>query len=193
MRSRRPPFGRLCLGAVLWCAAFGALGATTLYKWVDENGVTHYSDRPEPGAQRIKVAAAQSYQGGGTAPAAERRAQPSPAAAAPSYTSLQITNPEDGAVLWNTGGHVDVAAALEPNLADGHQLWFVIDGKSQQASAGGGASLEVPRGSHTLVATVTDAAGKEMISSAPVSFVVRQTSMVQPPQGPALPKPKPKS
>jgi hypothetical protein len=190
MRSRRSTLGRLWLGAALCCAAVAAHGSTTLYKWVDADGVTHYSDRPEPGAQKVKIAEAQTYKGGEPAAAAPR-AQPSGPAASVSYTRLEITSPEDGAVLWNTGGRVEVGAALEPALADGHQLWFLIDGKSQPAGPGGTASLEVPRGSHTLAAAVTDAAGKELISSAPISFVVQHTSIAQPPQGPALPKPKP--
>ena len=191
MRSRRSFFVRWCLGAALCGAAFAAHGATTLYKWVDASGVTHYSDRPEPGAQKVRIAAAQTYKGGAT-PAPAARTPPSGPAAPVSYSRLQITNPEDGAVLWNTGGRVEVGAALEPELGDGHQLWFVIDGKSQQVSGDGTASIDVVRGQHTLVATVTDANGDEMISSAQVTFVVRQTSIAQPPQGPALPKPKPK-
>jgi hypothetical protein len=192
MGSRRSSIGRLCVAAVLCCAAAAAHGTTTLYKWVDADGVTHYSDRPEPGAQKVKIAPAQTYQGGAQR-AAEPRAQSNRPPPSASYTRLEITNPEDGGVLWNTGGRVEVGAALEPELADGHQLWFVVDGKSQQANPGGTASLEVPRGSHTLLATVTDAAGNELISSAPISFVVQHTSIGQPPQGPALPKPKPKS
>jgi Domain of unknown function (DUF4124)/Penicillin-Binding Protein C-terminus Family len=188
MRFGRSIVGRLCLGAALCCTAFIAHGSTTLYKWVDAEGVTHYSDRPEPGAQKVKIAPAQTYKGG-SPPATASRAQPSAPATSVGYSRLEITNPENGAVLWNTGGRVDVGAALEPELADGHQLWFMVDGKTQQAASGGTASLEVPRGSHTLVATVTDAAGKELISSAPVSIVVQQTTVAQPPQGPGLPKP----
>ena len=193
MGSRRSPVGRLCLGAALCCVALVADGSTTLYKWVDADGVTHYSDRPEPGAQKVKIAAAQTYKGGAPSATAPRP-QPSAPAVSVSYSRLEITNPENGAVLWNTGGRIDVGAALEPELADGHQLWFVVDGKMQQAASGGTASLEVPRGSHTLVATVTDAAGKELISSAPISIVVQQTSIGQPPQGPLVtrpPKPTP--
>jgi hypothetical protein len=139
MRSRRSPFGRLCLGAVLWCAAVGALGATTLYKWVDANGVTHYSDRPEPGAQRVTVAAAQTYKGQSAA-AAEPRARQGRPAEQVSYTRLEVSSPEDGAVLWNTGSRIDVAAAIEPDLANGNQLWFILDGKSQPAAPGGTAT-----------------------------------------------------
>jgi hypothetical protein len=189
MRSRRSTLGRLCFGAALWCVAFAACGAATLYKWVDADGVTHYSDRPEPGAQKVRIAAAQTYKSGPAATPATRE-QPKRPAATQGYTSLSITGPEDGAVLWNTGGRVELVAALEPGLADGHQLWFVVDGKSQQASAEGATAIAVTRGEHTVVATVTDANGDEMISSAPITFVVRQTSIAQPPQGPALPKPK---
>ncbi len=193
MRSWRSSLGRLCLGAALCCSAVAAHGATTLYKWVDADGVTHYSDRPEPGAQKVKIAAAQTYKGGGKTVAEPSRTEPNRAAASVSYTRLEITNPEDGAVLWNTGGRVEVGAVLEPALADGHQLWFVVDGTTPQAATGGTASLEVARGSHTLVATVTDSSGKELITSAPISFVVHQTSIAQPPQGPLLPKPTPHS
>ncbi len=185
--------GRISLGAALCLALCCAQAGTTLYKWVDADGVTHYSDRPEPGAQKVKIAEAQTYQGGGAKPADQRR-QPSHPATEKSYTHLAITNPEDGAVLWNTGGHVEVGADLEPGLADGHQLWFLVDGKSQAASADGPTSLELARGTHTIAASVTDAAGLELITSAPISVIVRQTSTAQPPQGPALPKPtKPRS
>jgi hypothetical protein len=193
MRSSRSPLGRLCLGAALWCVVLAASGATTLYKWVDADGVTHYSDRPEPGAQKVKIAPAQTYKGGMQPTTADSRPRPTTATAtASSYTRLEIMGPEDGAVLWNTGGRVAIVAALEPALADGHQLWFVVDGKSKQASAEGTAEVEASRGSHTVVASVTDATGAELITSAPVSFVVRQTSSETPPQGPSLPKPQPK-
>jgi hypothetical protein len=187
MRSTRSTMGRISLGAALCFALFCAQASTTLYKWVDADGVTHYSDRPEPGAQKVRIAEAQTYQGG-VAKSADSRRQPSRPATDASYTRLAITNPEDGAVLWNTGGHVEVGAAVEPDLADGHQLWIVVDGKSQAASAGGSTSLELARGSHTIAASVTDAAGQELITSAPISVIVRQTSSAQPPQGPALPK-----
>src|SRR5262252_10689165 len=41
--------------------------ATTVYKWVDENGVVHYSDQPHPNAEKVHVQAVQTYKAG-TAP-----------------------------------------------------------------------------------------------------------------------------
>ena len=36
---------------------FGLLAASTAlaqaYRWVDDDGITHYSDRPVPGAERV--------------------------------------------------------------------------------------------------------------------------------------------
>ncbi len=185
-------FGRLCIAALLWCAAGGALGATTLYKWVDADGITHYSDTPEPGAEKVKIAAVQTYKSTPSQATATRQ-PPKRAGATVGYTRLEITNPTDGAVLWNTGGRVEVGAELEPSLAAGHQLWFLVDGKSQQGTPGGATSIEVPRGSHTLAASVTDADGNELITSAPITFVVRQNSAIaRPPEGPSVNPLKPK-
>jgi hypothetical protein len=52
-------------------------------------------------------------------------------------------------------------------------------------------SFTVDRGTHTLAAVVTDGAGKELISSAGVTFYVREHSINQnPPRGPLLTPPK---
>ena len=44
-----------------------ALAAQTVWKWVDSNGVTHYADRPVPGATRMELS-------GGTSRASSRGA-----------------------------------------------------------------------------------------------------------------------
>ena len=35
--------------------------AATVYKWVDDKGVTHFSDQPNPGAAKVHVDSPQSY------------------------------------------------------------------------------------------------------------------------------------
>jgi len=187
MRSPSPRLIRIILVAL--CAGFAASAAHAgkLYKWVDANGVTHFSDVPAEGAQAVNVDGAQSYR----APAS-RGVEPTPAGAPAAghvsgYSSLAVTVPADGAVLWNADGRIAVAASLEPALAGGHHLWFELDGARHEAN---GASAEVPaaRGEHSLAAVVTDQVGAEIVRSATVSFVVRQNSAITPPQGPALPK-----
>ena len=52
-----PAIGRAlggCLAAALAFAAFDA-AAQAMYKWVDEKGVTHFSEQPPPDAKATKV------------------------------------------------------------------------------------------------------------------------------------------
>jgi Domain of unknown function (DUF4124) len=53
--------GLLALGGMAMAADPGS-GATTLYRWVDAQGVVHYSDTPQPGAQKLQIAPAQTFQ-----------------------------------------------------------------------------------------------------------------------------------
>ena len=193
MRLRPSPLCRLALIAVLCGAGFGARAGSTLYKWVDANGITHYSDVPAQGAAKIQAEPAQSYHSPAV-PAARPRAAPAAPGARVDYTSIAITSPVDGAVLWNADGRVGVSAALEPGLANGHHLWFVLDGARQTDSADGSMStqLQVARGEHTVAVTVTDASDTEVASSAAVSFAVRQNSAVNAPRGPTLAPKKPR-
>jgi len=38
-----------------------ASGSATVYRWVDAQGVVHYSDHPRPGAQRLQIQPAQTF------------------------------------------------------------------------------------------------------------------------------------
>src|SRR5688572_24922204 len=80
---------------------WGSALSTTVYKWVDENGVTHYSDQPHPGATKLEVGAVQTY----SAPAAPR---PAPAASArpraqdgPIYAACELSQPTNDQVYFN--------------------------------------------------------------------------------------------
>ena len=176
----------VALGGFVVCAQASA----TLYKWVDSDGVTHYSDRPAPGAQKVNVASAQTYKGGTTAAPARR---PSATASAPKFTRVEVTRPTEGEAFVNIGGHIDAAAVVEPGLGSGNQLWFVLDGTRQPEPSGPGLSMgfDVERGTHTLAVVVTDDSGRELVSSAGITFYVRQNSIIaNPPRGPLLTPPK---
>jgi hypothetical protein len=189
MRSRYSATSRLCLVVALAGAAFVAHGGTPLYKWVDAKGVTHYSDVPEPGATSVEVEGAQGYSAPAVAGARSQGSRGAAATSATAYKMLAISSPEEGGVVWRSDGFVGVSAALEPGLASGHHLWFVVDGTRQSEPADAlSTRVELPRGTHTVSAVVTDANGAELLGSSPVTFNVRQNSAVTPPQGPALPK-----
>jgi len=192
MRSRSPFFRRLVACAAVAALSAGA-GATTLYRWVDAQGVTHYSDRPAPGAEKFEVAAAPSSRSSGPAPESGG-ARPVQKRPQDLYARIEITTPTEGQVFF-TADRVPVSAAVEPELASGHQVWFVLDGIRQMGSGGESlsASLEVERGAHTLTALITDADGRQLMASPPVKFVMRQNSAISPPTGPLVPpRPTPK-
>src|ERR1700729_1916615 len=88
---------------LLLLLAFSASAwSATVYKWVDDNGVVHFSDQPNPKAQKLEISAAQTYgsQGAASKPAA------APAAAAPVTSGVPavcvIDTPQQGAVFLDT-------------------------------------------------------------------------------------------
>lgn len=175
----------LLLSAVL------ALGGAEVFRWVDADGVVHYSDRPRAGAERLVIESAP----------ATRLAPASPTAPRPvideqgylPYRSLAIASPEQDEVLWNIEGQLDVAVTVDPPLQAGHTLQLYLDGQPA-AMLGPGRSgtrlSEVYRGAHTLEAEVLDPAGASLFRSSPLSFSVRQTSLENP-VNPLLPQPTP--
>lgn len=163
---------------LLLCA--GAVSAQ-VYKWVDADGVVHYTDQPVPGAERIDI-----KQNTVSTPAARStRSAPRNAAAAESaepakpfsYESISFGSPTSEQTLWNIGGTLNVSIRLSPALRRGDQVRLYFDG-ALSATAGLSTQLEeVWRGAHNLQAEVVDANGTLMIRSEPIRFYVQQTSV----------------
>jgi hypothetical protein len=195
---------QLLAAAVAVCGLAGLLGPgvadaqAQLYRWVDENGVTHWSDRPVRGAEKVEVPAAQGFKPPpvpqrsvvASAPAPGGQAGP---AGPVTYSSVEIVRPANDEAFVNTGGTVDVAASLSPALASGHRTWFVHDGRRLEGPSPSATSitLEAVRGTHTIAIEIADETGAVVASSAPVTFHVRQTSIANPPVGPSLRPPAP--
>src|SRR5688500_686103 len=95
---------------------WGSALSTTVYKWVDANGVTHYSDQPHPGAIKLEVGAIQTY----SAPAASpdpARARPN-AQAGPVYAACELTQPSKDQVYFNVST-ISARLRLDPQLRAG--------------------------------------------------------------------------
>jgi len=151
------------------------------YKWTDEDGVVHYSDRPEPGSERIDLGAA------------TRSGPRSPAAAAPgpspgeeasnagdkpfAYTSLEISAPAPEETLWNIEGILNVSLALNPALQPNHEVRVYFDGVARTVEGTNFQLEEVYRGVHNIQAEVLDETGKLMIRSLPNRFYVQQNTV----------------
>lgn len=182
---------------ILLAVAAPALASQTVWKWVDERGITHYSDRPVPGATRVELAG-----GNRSDPSAAPVPAPATPAAQPqntfSYRNFEIWKPQNQETLINTGGLVTVNIRVAPPLQSGHTLSLYLDGRRVEGFAENSESYElkeVPRGVHSVSATIHDRNGTQLQETAPVAFTVRQESIANPPVGPALrppPKPQPR-
>jgi hypothetical protein len=151
---------------------------------VDSKGVTHYSDRPQPGAEIVELQRAQTFE----APAATKPAQrPSsrnaqPQAETVSYT-LDVWKPENNETFQNTGNVVPVRLRLDPELQEGHAIWIYLDGKRVDGLPPSGSNFdvpEVPRGTHTLTVVVADTNGSSVVSSPAITFHLHQPSLLAP-------------
>lgn len=169
----------------------GTASAVPVWKWVDERGVTHYSDRPVEGAERIELSGAQSFPAQTPSPRPMPSARPAPpreAGAPVRYLRFEIVRPTHQETLWNLGGILDVELAIEPSLEAGHRLDIYLDGERRNLDTSS-TTLRVPdvhRGVHTLQAVILDADGNELLRSLAVTFIVQQTS-IQNPNNPTPP------
>jgi len=165
--------------AFLAIVATGAVMAQA-YKWTDEDGVVHYSDRPREGAERIQL------------PSDNVRPRPVPAArsAAPRtnatdpeptvafrYDTLIVSSPAAEETLWNIESVLNVTLDLRPALQNDHKVRVYFDGESRMVSGTSFQIEEVYRGAHNLQAEVLDANGRLMIRSLPSRFYVQQNSI----------------
>ncbi|HSN70183.1 MAG TPA: DUF4124 domain-containing protein [Steroidobacteraceae bacterium] len=172
-----------------------ALANSEVWRWVDSNGVVHFSDRPVPGAEKVQL----NVQTFTPPPRPAPRSNP-PAAETGTetreYRSLEIWKPAHDEAIVNTAGAVSVRMRLEPGLANDHSIFVYLNGQrvdNQPLDALDVQLNEVPRGTHTLTAVVTDSQGNTLIQAPPVVFHVVQASIANPPVGPALrPQPKPR-
>lgn len=163
-------------------------GAATIYKWVDANGVTHYSDQPYPGAKKIEVEAAQTY----SAPPPPRAAVSKSAAAneGPPYKACELFKPSPEEVFFNVST-VTAKLRLDPGLRAGDKASIALDGKVLRDIPLAGADFtltQVDRGTHTVSAVVENLAGEIICQSPSVTFHVRQASILSP-KSPLRPKP----
>ena len=147
--------------------------AAEIYRWVDENGVVHYTDKPpRPGAEPARLPAIQTVAPRQLAAPPqgtdERDTQP----AAPDYR-VAISRPAPDEVIRDPSPSMTAAASVTPPLQPGHGLNFYFDGTLVNPAPTQASTVSLPpvyRGTHTLSVDVVDAGGRVLASSNQVSF-----------------------
>ena len=161
-----------------------ALAATTVYRWVDEQGVVHFSDQPHPGAQKMHVEDAPTF----PAPQIPRTPSAAPAAEQGPTASCAIVSPGDQQNLMNTYS-VSGSIRLPEQLDSGDRVVLMLDGKVLAGAAEISGACHIPeidRGAHTLAAQVQSPGGQVICQTPQITFFVHQPS-VQNPQNPVRP------
>ena len=158
--------------------------AGTVYKWVDENGVVHYSDQPHPAAQKVQVPPAQTYKEGSYAPAAPTGPMASPPAAqsAAAYQACVIAQPTNDQTFSNIDA-LSIVVRTDPSIRAGDQVFLMLDGQPLNGGKPTGTEFTlspVDRGTHMVQAVVRDSAGGVMCQTPGITFNVHQTSILNP-------------
>ena len=156
--------------------------AATVYKWVDERGVTHYSDQPHPQAQELDVQPKNLVSTPSDQASTTSSATQPPATAGESYR-CDLIRPEPDEVFLNTST-ISARVQVDPQLSAGDQIAIAIDGKRVQNQPTRGTEFVIPdveRGTHTIMIAVYDSSGKtQLCTTGAVTFHVRQPSVQAP-------------
>jgi hypothetical protein len=165
----------------LMCIASSVAAAGTVYKWVDENGVIHYSDQPHENAEKVQLKALQTY----SAP----KNLPAPGPSAPgttgplvAYQSCVVSEPTNDQVYMNTST-ITAGVVVQPAVRPGDQVVVTLDGQRVPGVPAGGGQFTispVDRGTHSLQLAVQDRTGRAICQSPSVTFHVHQPSILNP-------------
>lgn len=147
----------------------------TLYKWVDDQGNVHYSDKPQPGATKVHLPKPTTY----AAPDVAMPANPAGSethkapTAAVGYSSFEIAAPGPEQTYWNVQS-VTVSLSVQPALHPGDTVTITLDDKSQGPGSSTTVTFEgLDRGAHTVHATLQMARGGAMIAK-PITFYIQR-------------------
>ncbi len=163
-----------------------------IYKWVDKDGVVHYSDQPGPGAERITVTGHIANPPDESQPAPLYSSPPSPSPQGePLYRMLEIVQPGANEVFFGADATITVELALDAELRPGDSVMLFLNGRQVPMQGLSTTLAGIARGSYSLRAAVLGRDGSTLLSSSPLTFHVRQPSVASPPVGPALRGPAP--
>lgn len=174
-RVKRHVATKLALGAFL----LATIADAAIYKSIDTDGTTVYTDRPSAEAQPIELpplplAPAVAFS------SPPERAKSSIASTTAAYRDVSIVTPVHDAALRDNAGTLAVELSVTPKLEPTHTITILLDGKPfhERARRRALTLAKVDRGTHALQAMIVDASGRELARSASVTFHLQRVSVL---------------
>ena len=142
-----------------------------VYKYINKQGKTSYSDLPVENSELIKLPPVMTYQ----APVLPKHPAVNDATSVLErghYESIFVKHPSAEGTVRSNQGIVTVSYELSPSIQEGHAVELYIDGVKRQGLTVQGLN----RGQHTLYIQVVNKQGNIMISSPDVIFYLQHQS-----------------
>ena len=164
------------------CWAVVAEEKKKIYKYTDENGVTHYTEtKPnenyeEADLPELSIIPSAPVNETTTSTSIDDEEYVDPS----EVTDFKILKPTQEQNLWGTGGKVTVAVPeMNEEQSVRYKVQFVLDGKKMKASSDTTQTFsEIYRGEHTVQALLVDRiSGKVDQRSKVVTFFMHQNSI----------------
>jgi Domain of unknown function (DUF4124) len=155
-----------CVGFMLLCV-LPLMSSAAIYRWQGKDS-THFSDRPQRGAKRVRVPELQTYEAPeAITPSVEPIPLKAPTKFRQAYSRFVIDSPQDGTTVRSAMGQVDFRYTLEPRLQGNDRVHCLVDGQvvGGAPSPDGFGVMGINRGSHQFQLRVVDGSGKVLIQS----------------------------
>ncbi|MBL6751603.1 MAG: DUF4124 domain-containing protein [Nevskia sp.] len=172
---RRPIVVSWGLAAACLAAGWSLGVAADVFRWVDKDGVVHYSDKPPaPDAKPAELPQLQTFKSGTLpqlpdgAPATAAPAQP----AAPA--TVTIVAPAQQETIRDAERHVSVS--VNAPVTGGNGLVYYLDGAAQNDSPTQSTAFllsGVERGEHTIAVALVGPDGHEIARSASTTIYMK--------------------
>lgn len=148
-----------------------------IYKWTDSQGNVYFSDKPQPGSEKVILHETQTFSSP-TPPKAPTQTE-TQKTETQIYKTFKILSPEPEATIWDNQGNLSILVQIEPALKKNHDLQLLFDGKplGSPQTAPAFSLTNIERGSHTIVVTVIDKTRTVIQTTPSITFYMHKASV----------------
>lgn len=157
--------------------------ASTIYSWVDNDGVVHFSDQPTPQATIYRFNSLPSTVSAASIASESKPEESSPPPPPPEVitpASVRLLAPVHEQTIRDNSGIISISAIANRNLNKGHRMQLLLDGQTyhQPQTNSTWRLTNIDRGSHQLqIQLLKD--GKVIALSKRITVFLHRTSVFQ--------------